>query len=509
MSTPFYGKSQYGERLDFKSRKYCNDFCCAAIYITHVIGLIYSIFHIYIIDYDELDSSQYSINDPNSVHFSGCFIVIAVSIISGLICGTIWLLCIRKFSKYVIQIIMVSNILIWFACFIIGIATFNLGLLISGIIISVLYTIYYAYFAFLRVPFSRQILSLGNYIINDYFKQRDRAISFIICISMLLDIGWLFIWGASFFGYIIIATEIDKAHPLGWIIFLYILSLYWGLSVNSNINHTILCTVIASWYYSSTKLKQTKHVNEHPISNKAIWNVWTKQFGSITLGASLVPCVAAIRAFFDVFINDDEHSVIGCMCLFCSSCLSYLYSWFNTYSFGFMAIYGNKFIDSSDKIYKLMDRRGLNKILIDDITGIAIFCACLVSGLFTSVIAYGIGFIYYGQDTDININIYVVNDLAVYGGVIGLIMCLGILRNVRSAIIAMWVCFAEHPAFLERNRQMVFKKLIHSHENIAKLNMQIVNEPDEIDKSETDEIDKNDLEPVISKGKHPPGFVSD
>eukprot|EP00483_Globobulimina_turgida_P012220 UN12242 len=223
-------------------------------------------------------------------------------------------------------------------------------------------------------------------------------------------------------------TEADNENPLWWIIFLYIVSLYWGLSVNSNINHSILCSVIASWYYSL----KNEHYN---ISSKAIWNALTKEFGSICLGSCLVPFVAVIKTFFETFINDDEKSVVGCMCLCCSNCLLYLFSYFNTYSFGFMSIYGDKFIKSSQKIHKLIQERGLNKILIDDITGIAIFCACLGSGGITSCVAYGIGFIYYGEDSDKNISDYVTNDLAIFGGIIGLILCFSILRSVQSAII--------------------------------------------------------------------------
>ena len=74
--------------------------------------------------------------------------------------------------------------------------------------------------------------------------------------------------------------------------------------------------------------------------------------------------------------------------------------------------------------------------------------------------------------------VYAITLLAIFGGVIGLILCLGILRNYRSAIIALWVCFAENPSFLERNRNPFFNKLIGSHEKLDTFYTQIISDRD-------------------------------
>lgn len=160
----------------------------------------------------------------------------------------------------------------------------------------------------------------------------------------------------------------------------------------------------------------------------------------------------------------------------------------------FMCLYGESFTKSSGMVYKLLDRRGLDIVLIDDITGIAIFCASLVSGVITSCVAYAIGWLFYGEDEDDDISINLPTELSVFGGIIGLLMCLAILRNVRSTIITLWVCFAENPRQLEINRPRIFNKLMDSHSKIGSLNMQIISDND--DDEEEKEVDGKQTDTV-------------
>ena len=55
----------------------------------------------------------------------------------------------------------------------------------------------------------------------------------------------MLLWGALVFGYIIVATEDNNTRVYGWVIFLMLISLYWGCSVNSNVGHTTYCGVAA------------------------------------------------------------------------------------------------------------------------------------------------------------------------------------------------------------------------------------------------------------------------
>ena len=47
-----------------------------------------------------------------------------------------------------------------------------------------------------------------------------------------------------------VATEDNDTRVYGWVLFLMLISLYWGCEVNSNIGHTSFCGVAAVWYFS-------------------------------------------------------------------------------------------------------------------------------------------------------------------------------------------------------------------------------------------------------------------
>ena len=70
--------------------------------------------------------------------------------------------------------------------------------------------------------------------IAGYYKGTICVAITIVC----MDLIWMFLWGSMLFGYIIIATEDNNTRVYGWVIFLMLISLYWGCSVNSNVGHT-------------------------------------------------------------------------------------------------------------------------------------------------------------------------------------------------------------------------------------------------------------------------------
>ena len=92
------------------------------------------------------------------------------------------------------------------------------------------------------------------------------------------------------FGYIIIATEDDSTRVYGWIIFLMVISLYWGCCVNENIGHTTYCGVAAVWYFSTD--------NSFSPSWKSFGRAMSSQFGSIALGSILVGMLYKIYLLF-------------------------------------------------------------------------------------------------------------------------------------------------------------------------------------------------------------------
>lgn len=278
----------------------------------------------------------------------------------------------------------------------------------------------------------------------------------IAIIIVCMDLIWMFLWGSMLFGYIIIATEDNSTRVYGWIIFLMLISLYWGCSVNSNVGHTTYCGIAAVWYFSNDE-------NLRP-SWPSFGRAMTTQFGSIAMGSIIVALLEAIRSIISA-LNNDKCGCIKCCVLCCIRCIEWMIQYFNKYAYCHCAIYGTSFIQSASATWKLFADRGIMALINDDLTGSVLFCGSLLSAIVTAAIGYGIAWIFYNEDPDPEISNGIPVGLAVYGGVVGLILCICVLTVVKSGIVSLFVCFAEDPASLRRNHPEEFDTLVKAHPN--------------------------------------------
>merc|ERR1712003_570121 len=93
------------------------------------------------------------------------------------------------------------------------------------------------------------------------------------------------------------------------------------------------------------------------------------------------------------------------------------------------------------------------------LTGSVLVLGALVAAAATGGIGYGI----YHDDPDEDIQTYLPIGLATFGTVIGLILCLCTMTVVSSAVVALFVCFAEDPAVLKKTHHEEFDMLVEAH----------------------------------------------
>ena len=92
-------------------------------------------------------------------------------------------------------------------------------------------------------------------------------------------------------------------------------------------------------------------------------------------------------------------------------------------------------------------------------SGLGLFAGNLCSMVVTGCAAFGIAYGFYGEDPDKEISEGLVAGLTVYGCIVGFILCWMVLIVVRSAVVTLFVCFAEEPAILYANRREDFNKI--------------------------------------------------
>lgn len=120
------------------------------------------------------------------------------------------------------------------------------------------------------------------------------------------------------------------------------------------------------------------------------------------------------------------------------------------YAFAICAIYGKPFIPAAKHAWSLMHSRGfdavVNDSLVQGVLGLSIVIGGLLTGLITALLAYG------AFDTDWKV-------WAGLGFVVGAVTMMVTSEVTESAIIALFICYADDPATLQRTKPDMYHRL--------------------------------------------------
>jgi len=89
----------------------------------------------------------------------------------------------------------------------------------------------------------------------------------------------------------------------------------------------------------------------------------------------------------------------------------------------------------------------------------AIGCGALIGGVVSAATGFGIGWFFYSDSSDEDVYPTVPIILAIYGFLIGLVFCSSVLMVIASAVIALFVCYAEDPATINANHPEEYQNL--------------------------------------------------
>jgi len=236
------------------------------------------------------------------------------------------------------------------------------------------------------------------------------------------------------------------------VVFMMLVSFYWGFQVNKNISHTTSCGVAATWYFST-------EIDYNP-TPAAFKRTMTTSFGSVALGSLMVAIIQALKAMVRSARNN-KNGLIVCLVMCLLNCLERLAEFFNTFAYAHCAIYGTSFMQSAKMAFSLFKTEGITALINDDLTGMVLVAGAMVGGIVTAGCGAGIGYAYYYTDDSISESdsIILVGSMAGYGFLIGFALTLTTLYVVRSAVVTLFVCFAEEPAALHQNRPEEFQRL--------------------------------------------------
>jgi len=365
---------------------------------------------------------------------TGVMVALAASVVAGAMFGMLWLQCIRMFPASIIKIMLGVQIAAWVLVAIVGIAEDAMALFIIGLLIALIWCLY-TWCVWKRIPFAGVCLSIATAIIQQY-----TATIWLSFAAVFMAFIWYFIWGFTAIGYVVAAETVSQ-----FVLFLLLISLYWGANVAMNVSHTTTCGVAATWYFS-------KEAVANP-SAKAFKRTMTSSFGSVALGSLIVAILQAMRAM----MKSQRRSPLACVAICLLACIERLMRYFNTYAFAQVAIYGVSFVEAGRRTWDLFVSKGILAVVNDNLSGLALTCGCYLGLIVAAGASVGVSLAFYG-DEDYAILMHILCGIA--GGYLGFCVVGIILRTVSSGVVAVFVCFAEDPAAGKNNRPEDYQRLV-------------------------------------------------
>ena len=273
--------------------------------------------------------------------------------------GVLWLSVIINYAKTII------DSMLWFSVF--CNAAVAVMFLLGGQPIAFLLfalcaavSLWYRFAVQSRVPFASCVLDIACSAIRPHYG----SIMFLACVLCVFQVLWCAIWAvASIEGFSNIGriqpddgqgTQIQ--YPGRLIVFLLLLSLYWGLQVGFAIIETTVSGVVACWWFQPSR--------SHVVRG-SVFRAMTYSFGSLCFGSLIVAVIMAARGLLRMLRGRNNNRrannvVLACLYVAMDYMLELIEAaiqYFNKYAFCYVAAYGNDFMSSGRSVMELFQRR--------------------------------------------------------------------------------------------------------------------------------------------------------
>lgn len=147
------------------------------------------------------------------------------------------------------------------------------------------------------------------------------------------------------------------------------------------------------------------------------------------------------------------------------------------YAFTYVALYGQTYCDAGRSVVELFTQRGIDAVINDDLTGLAMAQASFMGGLMACGGMIAVTINNYVRCSNSCIfqtlsscesslrslqNSFTIVILAFAAFFVGLVLTMNAMVVIRSCVASLFVCFAEDPAALAQSHPVVFEKFVRA-----------------------------------------------
>ena len=423
-----------GERFNYEKGTY-NDLGFLILFYGHLF-ILFILACVYGSQYTKANSTATATTTTTSgtsdqSGFIGILIFVAVI---GAALGYAWLRLIQKYGEAIIKVSIGVTVAFSFLFAIVAFATGGVSLGIVLLFLAIL-TAFWFYSIRHLIPFNGAILETAAMILEE--NNGSLYISYAVLVAQIVWTAfWIFVLLAVNYN-----MNLNNQSSNGFVIFLLLISYYWTCEVLINIVHVTVSGVSCSWYFIPNKTEHT-----HDSAKRAC----TTSFGSICFGALIVSIIQAIRALLRS-AKDRDNLGIACLVDCILACFESIVKFINTYAFVYVAMYGMPFYQAATEAFNLMEARGFDTIVNNDLVGTTISICSVFSAIICAMISGGMTAAYVDKS---NWGAY-----ALIGFLLGFVVCKIMLNCLFSASVSLYVCLAEDPAALATNHPAVYSKV--------------------------------------------------
>lgn len=449
----------------FAPPKGFQDLWAALLFIVHLIGLaIIAGITIPALDFGLPDGRQKKAPAINV--FTRDIVALAVASVFSIIVSVSFLFAMRAFPRTFILLSYWGFVILYFA---LGVF-FVFKLQYAAAIAVFIFTSLAAFLLFLyrkRIPFTAVMLRVVTGVTIQYPGT-------IWCGVFLLTVGvaylalWLVTGVAAFSKYPVNETNGNSMRAtLAAIMVFMMFSLYWTTQVIKNVIHVSVSGVFAAYYF----LKGTPVGMPSVPTLRSFKRAVTTSFGSICFGSLLIALIQLVRAL----LREAMHNSNNALCVFLQCCVDCLLSWieslanlFNVYAFVQVAIYGKPFCRAAKDTWTLIQDRGLELIINNNLIGVVVNFSALLVGSLTALVSF---IVWHVQDMSTSLNDGNLIFIIILSLVFGLVVFLIIGEVVESGAATTFVCLAEDPAALKASKPELWEEIRKTYPEAAFSNM--------------------------------------
>lgn len=180
----------------------------------------------------------------------------------------------------------------------------------------------------------------------------------------------------------------------------------------------------------------------------------TTSFGSICFGSCFVALLDIVKDLTDTVLDDG--AFIGCIQEYISGSLATILTYFNTWAFVYVGLYGMNYMKAGKSVMELFQNRGWETIVNDNLVGNTLLLVSLMVADFMSAVGLGIE-----AQTDLFEGFGGNADLVAFflSFVVGLCITSVLLTNIGSSVNAVVVLYAEGPDEFQQNHPELSNKM--------------------------------------------------